>query len=129
MWPYSNKILENHGIMMDLNGQLLKIKPAIDSNERHQKSLYVALRSVLTYQDEHTQLRPKLQTTQSSGRAYLRKGYEIINEKYDKEIAFTYIWPEFSAHVMKKCNLSREVVRTTINWDSFRHEAKKLSVN
>jgi hypothetical protein len=88
----------------------------------------VALVTVLIYQEEHPGTRPKLQSIQQCERAYLRKGYEIINEKFDEEISFLYTWPGFSIHLMKKFNWSSEVLNS-INWDPFRHEAKKLNDN
>jgi hypothetical protein len=117
-----------HGIMIDLNRQPLTLKIACENCERHVKSLEVASITAIMYQERHPNLRPKLQSIQSFGRAYLRKGYEIINENFDAEISLLYTWPDFSKHLMKKFNWSSEVMKS-INWDPFRHEAKKLNVN
>jgi hypothetical protein len=69
-----------HGIMNDLKGQLLKVKMALDNDERHKSSLKVANTLVLKYQESNVKMDPKLLSTQQIGRAYLWKGYERINE-------------------------------------------------
>jgi predicted GNAT superfamily acetyltransferase len=79
-------------MMMDLNGQTLKLKMARDC-ERHDKSLDVASCTVLIHQEDHPESCPKLQSIQQCRQAYLRKGYDIVNEKFDEEISFLYTWP------------------------------------
>jgi hypothetical protein len=117
-----------HGITNDLKGQPLKLKMAIDDDERHQSSLKVANIMVLKYQESNVKTVPKLLSTQQIGRAYLRKGYEIINEQYDDEISHLYIGPEFNKHVKKKFNWSTEVL-DSINWEAFKHQARKQTIN
>jgi hypothetical protein len=117
-----------HGILNDLNGQQLKVQLADSDKERHKKLLGYTFFSVQTYQETNKQLLPRMQPTQKIGRAYLRKGYKIINERYDEEILTLFIWPEFSKHLKKKFNWSTETFES-INWAAFRHQATKQTVN
>jgi hypothetical protein len=113
-----------HGLRDDLGKQPLKLKLARKDYERHDRSIQDADRRIIVHQQLHGDDPPRLQPTQPLGRAYLRKGYEIVNDYYDREIIAEYCRPEFGKHVRKKFNWSKEVFES-VNWKAFGHEAKK----
>jgi hypothetical protein len=75
-----------HGLFDDLGNQPLKLKLARKDYEIHDRSIEEAERRIIAYQQLHGDDPPKIQPTQPLGRAYLRKGYEIVNDYYDREI-------------------------------------------
>jgi hypothetical protein len=117
-----------HGLSNDLGNQPLKLKLARKNYELHERSIEEAERRIIVYQQLHGDELPTLQPTQPLGRAYLRKGYEIVNDDCDREITMEYYRPEFSSHVRKKFNWSKAVFES-VNWKAFGHEAKKLTIN
>jgi hypothetical protein len=70
----------------------------------------------------------KTQPTQSEGRAYIRKGFQIINEDYDATIQECYISQQFKQYCTKKFKWKGNTYNTVL-WKAFTHEAKKLNVN
>jgi hypothetical protein len=108
-------------------GQSLKVKMANNNDERHSKALGIALTSILTYQQNMTSIRPKIQPVQQIRQAYLRKGYEIINEKYDEEISQLYNGSEFNKHV-KKSSIGQQkyLIQSTRRLSNIRHKNELL---
>jgi hypothetical protein len=117
-----------HGLSKDLGNQSLKLKTSRKDYELHDRSVEDTERRIIVYQQLHGDDPPQLQPTQPLGRAYLRKGYEIVNDYYDREIILEYSRPEFSTHLRKKFNWSKAVFES-VNWKAFGHDAKKLTVN
>jgi hypothetical protein len=117
-----------HGLSNDLDNQPIKLKLARKNYEIHDRSIEEAERRIIAYQQLHGDVLPQLQPTQLLGRAYLRKGYEIVNDYYDRAITLEYSLPEFSKHLRKKFNWSKAVFES-VNWKAFGREAKKLTIN
>jgi hypothetical protein len=115
------------GLSIDLGNQSLKLKLARKDYELHDRSIEDADRRIIAYQQRQGDDSPKLQPTQPLGRAYLRKGYKIVNDYYDREIILEYSWPDFSKHLRKKFNWSKAVFES-VNWKAFGHEAKTLTI-
>jgi hypothetical protein len=116
-----------HGLSNDLGNQPLKLKLARNDYERHDYERHDREPHISAYQRQHGDKPPKLQPTQPLGRAYLRKGYKIINDDYNGKIIAEYSRPEFSDHILKKLKWSKAVFES-VNWKEFGHKAKKLTI-
>jgi hypothetical protein len=69
-----------------------------------------------------------MQPTQVEGRAYIRKGYEIINEDYDNVIKQCFVSKKFENYCIKKFKWKGNTYKM-VNWKALNHEAKKLNIN
>jgi Reverse transcriptase (RNA-dependent DNA polymerase) len=115
-------------IQNDIAANVLEvIDPADDSlAELAQRTAAKALLTFSLEPEYHR--RSLLQPTNSTGRAYLRHGLEIINDKYDEAIHERYNSSTYELYVCDKKKWSKQIYKS-IEWTAFNHEAKKLNVN
>jgi hypothetical protein len=120
------EVLSN--IQNDIADNLLKI---INQSEDPfgEYSQRAAAKCLLEYEaSPEYQQRPLLQPVNSTGRAYLQHGLEIINDKYDASIHERHNAATYKQYVREKRHWSKQVFKS-VEWTAFHHEAKKLNVN
>jgi hypothetical protein len=100
-----------------------------DNDELGKYAHRTAERTLLEYSlSQEFKQRPLLQPVNQTGRAYLRHGLVIINDKYDEHIHESHNAPMYKKYLCEKKKWSSQVFQS-IEWNAFGHEAKKLNVN
>jgi hypothetical protein len=105
----------------------MKCQLAQDDNPTHTLAIDTANTRILEYQAANATSVARQQPTLDYGRAYLRQGNTIINEKYDEIIIHAYNWPKFTQHCRNKF-LWTDSTFNSIHWKAFQHQGNKLGI-